>query len=877
MANADLIVIQGSNMAECHPVGFQWVVEAKKRGARIIHVDPRYTRTSASANRHIAIRGGTDIVLFGALIKYMIDNDLYFHDYVVNYTNAAHIISPDFRDAEDLGGLFSGYNPETGKYVTDSWQFVQKPEGSSWNVEKDPTLQDPNCVFQVLRRHYSRYTPEMVEEMCGISQEDFEYLARSVAENSNPERTTCFAYALGFTQHTMGVQFIRSLAILQLLMGNIGRPGSGIMALRGHASIQGSTDIPTLFNSLPGYLPMPHVLTQTWKEYLDSFRKEDQKGFWQIGEAYAVSLMKAYFGDAAQPVNNWGLDLMPRINGSHSTYETLLGMLEGDVEGYIVFGQNPAVAQSNGGMQRRGLAALKWLVVRDFQEIETASFWYDSPEVRSGELKTEDIGTEVFLMPAATHVEKAGTFTQTQRMLQWRFQALNPPEDATSEAWFFYELGKRIKARLADSDDPRDKPIQAMTWDYAVDEHGDPDSEDILREINGYHLEGPKKGQLLSSFTEMKADGSTMGGCWIYTGVFAGGINHAATKKPGSADEWGWVWPANRRILYNRASAKPDGTPWSERKKYIWWDAEAGRWTGQDVPDFPVTKAPDYRAKVDAVGPDSLDGIDPFIMQSDGKGWLYAPAGLSDGPLPTHYEPHESPVENQLYKQQQSPTRLSIKRPDNLSAPAPGEPGADVYPFTFSTYRLTEMYTSGAMSRRLPFLAELQPGLFCEVSRELAQLRGLENGQWATIISPRGVIEAQVLVSGRIEKLTINGKDFHQIGIPYHYGESETAPVAGDGVNDLLGLTLEPNVFIQNSKVSACDIIPGRRPRGQARLELMREYQRRAQLTLDSGNKLLDVDDSFTLAPEPGESGQDNTGQDNTAGNVADYEGKEGQ
>ncbi len=840
-------------MAECHPVGFQWVTEAKKRGARIIHVDPRYTRTSASANRHIAIRGGTDIVLFGALIKYFIDNDLYFHDYVVNYTNAPSIISSDYKDTEDLDGLFSGYNPETGKYVTDSWQYVQKPEGSSWNVEKDYTLQDPNCVFQILKRHYQRYTPEMVEEVCGISPEDFQYLADSIANNSKPDRTTCFAYALGFTQHTMGAQFIRTLAILQLLMGNIGRPGSGIMALRGHASIQGSTDIPTLFNQLPGYLPQPAAEVQTWKDYCDTFRAEDQKGFWQIGENYAVSLMKSYWGDNATPENNWGLDYIPRVTGAHSTYETLMSMLEGETEGYIIFGQNPAVAQSNGGMQRRGLAALKWLVVRDFQEIESASFWYDSPEIHNGELKTEEIGTEVFLMPAATHVEKQGTFTQTQRMVQWRFQAVPPPGDATSEAWFFYQLGKRIKDKLKDSTDPRDDAIKAITWDYHEDEHGEPDTEEILKEINGYYLDGPKKGQLLPAFVEMKADGSTSGGCWIYTGVFKDGINHAAKKIPGSeqdevALEWGWVWPANRRILYNRASAKPDGTPWSERKKYIWWDAEAGTWTGPDVPDFPLTKAPDYKAPVDAVGPAALDGDDPFIMQADGLGWLFAPKGLKDGPLPTHYEPQESPVTNVVYKQQQSPTRLTIKRTDNYSAPLPGEPGEGVFPFTFSTYRLTEMYTSGAMSRRLPFLAELQPGLFCEVSSELAKLRGLSNGEWATIVSPRGVIEAQVLVSERIKMLTINGKDYHQIGIPFHYGESSSSPVKGDGANDLLGLTLEPNVFIQSSKISACDIIPGRRPRGQARLDLLHEYQRRAHLTLDTGNRLLTTgDDEFTL------------------------------
>ncbi|MBK4144724.1 molybdopterin-dependent oxidoreductase [Corynebacterium macginleyi] len=879
MANADCIVIEGSNMAECHPVGFQWVVEAKKRGARIIHVDPRYTRTSSFANRHIGIRGGTDVVLLGAVINYMLHNELYFRDYVVAYTNAPMIISADYQDTEELDGLFSGYNPETGTYVTDSWQYVQKPGGSSWNVERDDTLQHPNSVFQILKRHYARYTPQLVEETCGISQEDFYYLADSIAQNSDPEHTTCFAYALGFTQHTLGAQFIRTAAILQLLMGNVGRPGAGIMALRGHASIQGSTDIPTLFHSLPGYLPMPSVEKQTWSEFVDQIRDESQKGFWQIGENYAVSLMKSYWGDAANDENNWGYDLMPRISGAHSTYETLQAMLNGQVDGYFVFGQNPAVAQSNGGMQRRGLASLKWLVVRDFQEIETASFWKDAPEIKNGELKTEDIETEVFLMPAATHVEKAGTFTQTQRMLQWRFQAAPPPGDARSELWFFYQLGKKLKERLGDSTDPRDLPLQKVTWDYVENEEGEPNSEDILKEINGYYLDGPKKGELLPAFVEMKNDGTTSGGCWIYTGVYKDGVNQSARKVPGSeqnevAPEWGWVWPANRRILYNRASAKPDGTPWSERKKYVWWDDAQGTWVGDDVPDFPVTKSPDYRAPADAVGPDALDGTDAFIMQADGRGWLFAPSGLSDGPLPTHYEPQESPVTNVLYKQQQSPTRLTIKRPDNLQRPEPGMPGAEVFPFVFSTYRLTEMYTSGAMSRRLPFLAELQPGLFCEVDKDLAAKRGLENGEWATIISPRGVIEAQVLVTDRMQMLTINGEEFHQIGLPFHYGESETTAVAGDGANDLLGLTLEPNVFIQNSKIGACDIQPGRRPRGEDRLKLLKQYQERAQLSVDSGNDLLSFPDSFTYNLQPERRGQSGagSGDDGTAS-----EGEEGK
>ena len=862
-------------MAEAHPVGFQWVIEAKNRGARIIHVDPRFTRTSAIAHKHIPIRGGSDVVLLGAVIKYVLDNELYFEDFVKAFTNASVIINEDFQDTEDLEGIFSGYDPKTGKYDNSTWQ--PKPAWDaqvSWDVEKDETLQDPNCVFQILKRHYSRYTPEMVEKSCGISQEDFYYLAKSIAENSGRERTTCFAYALGWTQHTMGAQFIRTCAILQLLMGNVGRPGSGIMALRGHASIQGSTDVPTLFHLLPGYLPMPQAEVQTWDQYLDAVAMADQKGFWQKRDDYSVSLMKAYWGDAATEDNNWGMDLMPRLTGAHSTYHTLQLMMQGQVDGYFVFGQNPAVAQSNGYMQRMALSKLKWLVVRDFQEIETATFWKDSPEVASGALVTEEIDTEVFLLPAANHVEKAGTFTQTQRLLQWRFQAKQPPGDADSDLQFFYELGLRLKERVKDSTDPRDLPLQSITWDYDLDEHGEIDAESVLREINGYFLEGPRKGQLVDSFADLKADGTTSSGCWIYSGVFAGGVNRSANKRPGSeqdemALDWGWAWPLNRRVLYNRASADADGKPWSERKKLVWWNEDAERWESPDVVDFPVNKAPDYKPDRDAVGPDALAGDDPFIMQPDGKGWLFAPRGMVDGPMPTHYEPQESPFPNFLYKQQQSPSRIVMRGPNNLSAPNYGEEGTEVYPYILNTYRLTEMYTSGAMTRTLPFLAELQPELFCEVSPQLAEKVGLENGGWATLISPRGAIESRVLVTDRIQSLTIGEQQYEQIGMPFHYGKGKYAEVSGDGPNDLLGIMLDPNVNIQASKVSAVDIRPGRRPRGAERDALVREYQKRAGLTENTGSKL----GSHDATASPGLDDEDTAEVDNTKRNMAEREG----
>ncbi len=869
MANADCIVIQGSNMAECHPVGYQWVTEAKARGAKVIHVDPRFTRTSAVADKHVPIRAGSDIVLLGALINHVISNDLWFKEYVLAYTNAATLVGEDFRDTEDLDGLFSGFEPETGHYNLASWAYERKSEESDGHghehgadtaaraagdqygsggpplgrpdFEQDLTLEHPRTVFQILKRHYSRYTPEMVRDACGISLEDFDYLARAVTENSGRERTTCFAYAVGWTQHTVGAQYIRTAAILQLLLGNVGRPGGGIMALRGHASIQGSTDIPTLFNLLPGYLPMPKAGIETLREYCDGIASPEQKGYWADADAYTISLLKAWWGDAANEDSDWGYGYLPRINGPHGTYQTVMSMLDDEVEGYFIFGQNPAVGSANGRMQRLGMSHLKWLVVRDLNLIESATWWKDGPEIASGELRTEDIGTEVFFLPAATHVEKAGSFTQTQRLLQWRHQAVRPPGDCQSELQFFYELGKRLRAKLADSTDERDRPLLDLTWDYPTDEQGEPDGEAVLAEINGRHLTGPKAGQPLSSYTEMRPDGSTSGGCWIYTGVYADGINHAADRKPGQeqgpvASEWGWAWPANRRILYNRASADPEGKPWSERKKYMWWDQERNRWTGEDVPDFPLDRAPGSRPDISVGGAAALAGDDPFIMQADGKGWLFAPKGMVDGPLPTHYEPQESPVANPLYRQQQNPARLIYPREDNLSAPSAGTRGSDIYPYVFTTYRLTEHHTAGGMSRWLPYLSELQPEMFCEVSPELAAERGLEPYGWATIVSPRAAIEARVLVTERVRPLVVGGRTLHQIGLPYHWGVGGDAVVSGDAANDLLGVTLDPNVQIQESKAGSCDIIPGRRPQGPELLSLVADYQARAGVTPETGS-----------------------------------------
>jgi formate dehydrogenase major subunit len=814
--NSDCIVIAGSNMAECHPVAFQWVVEAKRRGAAVIHLDPRFTRTSALATHHIPVRAGGDIVLLGALVNHVLSGGHEFRDYVAAYTNAADILPDGFTDTEDGAGLFSGYDPATRRYDTTTWQ----PTG-----ERDPTLTHPRCVFQVLKRHFARYTPEMVAEACGVPREDFERLARALTANSGRERTTAWVYAVGWTQHTTGVQHIRTAAILQLLLGNIGRPGGGIMALRGHASIQGSTDIPTLFDLLPGYLPMPRPEDTTLAEYL---ARLPDTGFWGLKRAYLVSLLKAWFGDAATQDNDYCFSHLPRITGDHGTYSTVLDMIEGKISGYFLWGQNPAVGSAGARLQRLALAKLDWLVVRDLTLIESATFWQDSPEIETGELEPRQCATEVFFLPAAAHVEKDGTFTNTQRMLQWHHKALDPPGDARSDLWFAYHLGKRIKEKLAASTDERDRPLIDLTWDYPeAGPDREPDAEAVLREING---RGP--AGLLNGFTELAADGSTACGCWIYSGCFAGGVNQPARRKPHTeqswvAPEWGWAWPANRRMLYNRASADPQGRPWSQAKAYVWWDEQAGRWAGHDVPDFERTKPPSFEPAPGATGPAALAGTDPFIMLNDGRAHLFVPGGLADGPLPAHYEPAESPLRNPVYGQDASP--VSMLYPGHAATRQQVSGHSATYPCVVTTYRLTEHHTGGGMSRTVARLAELQPELFCEVSPALAADRGLANGGWATIITARAVIEARVLVTGRVRPLRLaDGAVIHQVGLPYHWGT--TGLVTGDTVNDLLPFAVDPNVLIQESKVATCQIVAGRRPRGAGRTALVDQYRAQAGL-----------------------------------------------
>jgi formate dehydrogenase major subunit len=826
LQHADAILIMGSSMAENHPVGFRWVIKAREKGATVIHVDPRFTRTSAMADMWVPLRAGSDIVFLGALVNHVLSNGLEFRDYVVPYTNAATIISREFKDTEELNGFFSGWDESRQGYSPDSWQYEgasrtdadvgHEPERGGHGKDRsgnatdtahphrDPSLEHPRCVFQILKRHYARYTPEMVEAVCGVSRKAFLRVADAFCLASGPDKTAAICYAVGWTQHSTGVQIIRTAAILQLLLGNIGRPGGGILALRGHASIQGSTDIPTLYDILPGYIPMPAfgADSKSLASFLDKHRSK--AGWWANLDTFVVSLLRAWYGADASRANDFGFGWLPRISGDHSHMGYWLDMANADtrLEGLFVMGQNPAVGAPNARLERRAMANLRWLVVRDMVETETATFWLDSPEIARGELRTDQIATEVFFFPAAAHAEKDGCFTNTQRLLQWHDKAVDAPGDARSEAWFLYHLGRRLKARAAADPRPRNRGLRALTWDYpTIGRHDEPDVDAVLREINGHDADG----SVLDGFRHLRDDGTTRCGCWIYSGVYAQGRNRAREREASGVygHGWGYAWPSDRRILYNRASARPDGRPWSERKKLVWWDPQRSEWTGLDTPDFSTDKRPDYVPSRSATGDAALRGDAPFIMHPDGVGWIWVASGLKDGPLPAHYEPLESPVRNRLYAQQVNPAALPLERDDNAYAESPGDPH---YPHVLTTYRLTEHHTAGGMTRTLSHLAELQPELFAEISPELAREVDVKNGEMIVVATPRGEVRARALVTARMRPVTIHGRILHQVAMPYHFGGRGL--VTGDVVNDLVAISQEPNVRIMESKALVCSIRP---------------------------------------------------------------------
>ena len=826
LANSDCILVMGSNMAESHPVGFHWPVLAQQRGAVLMHVDPRYTRTSAVADVFVKIRAGTDIAFLGGIVRYILEGERYFKEYVVHYTNAATLVADEYRHEEEAG-LFTGFNPATGSYdlAPGAWEYVSelRPDGTRGLPRTDPTLQDPMCVLQILKRHYARYTPQAVSRVCGCRPDDVVKVAELLCRNSGRERTSAIAYALGWTQHSTGAQMIRAAAIIQLLLGNVGRPGGGVLALRGHACIQGSTDIPVLFDMLPGYLPQPRAVPghATLAQYLANGKsyltrrgdvpnglwKEDAvRGAWSDMPKFAISLLKAWYGEAATRDNDYGYEWLPKIDEDLSEMSYFVKMHQGHIRGTFLMGQNPAAGGPNARLHRDALRRLDWLVVRDFFETESASFWYADPEVTD----PKAIPTEVFLLPAASAVEKDGSFTNTERMIQWHERAVLPPGDCRSDSWFVYDLGKRLKELYNDPPLERDASLRHLTWDYDSGDlgiEGEPDTEKVLREINGYHL---GERQQLRGPAELASDGSTACGCWLYCGIFPEERTNRARSKGNQLrgtsvyGDWSWTWPENRRVLYNRASADPQGRPWSERKKLVWWDETAQRWTGHDVPDFEIDKVPGYRPSADAQGMAAIAGDAPFRMHPDGRGWLYVPYGLKDGPLPVFYEPLESPFLNTLVRQQSDPLTVVPADPMNPIVPS-GDPD---YPLIATTYRLTEHYLSGPMSRFDSWLVELQPEMFVEISPELAGERGVANGDWVVVSTPRGEIEARALVTPRLKPVIVDGRPAHTVGMPIHWGYA--GETVGAIVNDLSPLSLDPNADIHSAKSFVCQLRPGR-------------------------------------------------------------------
>ncbi|MBV9538408.1 MAG: molybdopterin-dependent oxidoreductase, partial [Acidisphaera sp.] len=577
LAEADCIIVMGSNMAENHPVGFRFVTQARERGATVIHVDPRFTRTSALADIYAPIRPGTDIAFLGGMIRYILEHDLWWREFAMAYTNIAALVSDDYRDPEALDGVFSGLDRHSGSYAQDSWQYpgewvssplaqhdARDPDAERLDAASDPSLQHPNCVYQILKRHYARYTPEMVEQVTGCPRDVFETVCKTFAAASGREKTGAFCYAVGWTHHTTGVQIIRAASMIQGLLGNIGRPGGGVMALRGHCSIQGSTDIPTLYDMLPTYLPQPDAFKphHTLAELLT--HETPRTGWWHNFPKYYVSLLKAWYGDNATADNGFCYDCLPKMTGDHSQLPTTLATADGVVKGMFVFGQNPVVGGVNSDLIERGLAKLEWLVVRDSFETETASFWKKGRLVQRGELRPEDVETEIFLLPACAPAEKDGTLTNTGRLVQWHDVIVEAPADNRSDLWFIVHLGNRLKELYRDSTAPRDRALQCLTWSYRLrGDRAEPDALQVLQEINGCTWADKK---LVGSYQDLKDDGSTACGGWLYAGITPSADHNAARSRipdgpygPGTHAGWAFAWPSNRREMYNRASADPAG------------------------------------------------------------------------------------------------------------------------------------------------------------------------------------------------------------------------------------------------------------------------------------------------------------------------------
>jgi formate dehydrogenase major subunit len=816
--NSDCIIIIGSNAAENHPLSFKWVTKAiEDNGATLISVDPRFTRSSSKAHIYAQMRSGTDIAFVGGMIRWVLDDmeqhpGLYNMTYVREYTNMSFLVDPEFLTAAENDGKFSGFvpgelMPEFGRYDKTTWALQYDEEGI---VKKDRTLQDPNCVYQLLKKQFARYDPDTVCAVTGTDKDTFITICETYARLTGPVgKSGTIMYAMGTTQHTHGTQNIRAYAILQLLLANIGVAGGGINALRGESNVQGSTDHCLLSHILPGYLTPPNANETTLKDHLDnrlaSFASADPKSasWWMNYPKYFVSLLKSWYGDNATEENEFGYAWLPKVNPgtNYSHIAAFEAMSEGGVQGLFCWGQNPAVGGPNVFAERQALQNLDWLVSVDLWETETCSFWQEPG------LDPADIKTEVFVLPAAGSYEKDGSVVNSGRWSQWRWKAVDPPGEAMPDLEIIKELMIRIITMYEVEGGALPEPITMLRWkgwyDASPLPRGASSLTDLVsREINGWaesqilNEDGTvryEEGKLVGTFGHLTADGSTSSSNWLYT--------HSYTEADGNKQQnrdnadyhpagiglyanWAWCWPVNRRIIYNRASVDLDGRPWDEEDFVILWNGE--KWIG-DVPDggWPPMTHEGTRY--------------PFIMKPEGFAHIFGP-GRVDGPFPEHYEPMESPVPN-LFSGTQSNPAVTVWRPDEFGSP-------EEYPIVATTYRVTEHWQAGQMTRNLPWLVELMPQMFVEISEELAAEKGIEAGDLVTVKSKRGKIQAVAVVTKRFKPLTLMGnRTVHQIGIPWHWGFLGLC--VGDSANMLSPHVGDPNTTIPEYKAFLVDLEKG--------------------------------------------------------------------
>jgi len=802
LQNADVILAMGANPASNHPISMHWITKAKEKGAKLICVDPRFTQTAAVADIYAPLRSGTDIAFLGGMIKYLLDHNLIQKEYVVNYTNASFIVCDDYNFDPETG-LFNGYNPEKRKYDKSQWKY-KTSEGEVPEPVRDLTLQHPRCVYQLLKKHYSRYDLNTVSKITGTPVKDLELVYQTYASTHKPDRAGTVMYAMGWTQHTVGVQNIRAMALIQLLLGNIGVAGGGVNAMRGESNVQGSTDHGLLFHILPGYLKTPTASMANLDDYNNKNTPKTlgkmSVNWWGNTPKYMVSYLKSMYGENATPQNQFGYHWLPKIDDGvdYSWLSIFDQMYEGKIKGLFAWGMNPACSGANANKTRKALAKLDWLVNVNIFPNETGWFWQDP----SLGINPSDINTEVFVLPAAASIEKEGSITNSGRWMQWRYKGANAPGDALPDAEIMNLIWQELKALYKEQGGKFPEPILNLKWDEYF-HNNEVDAEAVAKDINGYFLaevtmpdgKSFKKGELVPSFAMLQADGTTSSGCWVYAGSFTqDGINKSKKRIKektgiGLNPDWAWSWPVNRRILYNRASVDLKGKPFNPKAPVIEWNEIEGKWKG-DVVDSPATIPPM------AMGGGKL----PFIMNEEGVGRLWT-MKLDDGPFPEHYEPFESPLEkNPLNAQSFNPAVKIFKGAMDKRASS----GGDEFPIVCSTYRLTEHWQTGVMTRHCPWLLELQPQIFVEMNEELAQEKGIKPGEVVEVSSARGSVLAVAIPTKRFKPLTVMGKKVHTVGMPWCFGWKTKN--AGDSANLLTPNVGDANTMIPESKTFLVNI-----------------------------------------------------------------------